>query len=184
MTRTATLRSLTAADIAALRSLWREGLTRFPLSFLLTAEEADGIPDAVLINGCERGDYWGAFWGEQLVAFAALRKNGLMRMSHTADLGPFYVAEGFQRQGVAKALLGRMLVHATEQGLRQVELCVDLENTSAQALYRQAGFRPFGVRPRSVVVDGRPRHDVLMLCPLDDMLAPDDVANFAQQVLG
>ncbi|KII18535.1 GNAT family N-acetyltransferase [Phaeobacter sp. S60] len=177
------LRQLVGADLADLRALWREGLTAFPASFLMTAEEADGIPDASLINGLESGAYWGAFLGDQLVGFAVLRQGGLSRLSHTADLGPFYISAAYQRRGVAKALLTRVLDQARARGLKQVELCVDQENHAARRLYEDAGFRPFGLRPRSVVVEGQPRNDVLMLCPLDNALAADAIPSLARQAL-
>ncbi|AFO86172.1 GNAT family N-acetyltransferase [Phaeobacter inhibens] len=177
------LRELVGADLADLRVLWREGLTAFPASFLMTAEEADGIPDASLLSGFESGSYWGVFISDQLVGFAVLRQGGLSRLSHTADLGPFYISADYQRQGVAKALLARVLDQARERGLKQVELCVDQENHAARRLYENAGFRPFGLRPRSVVVESQPRNDVLMLCPLDNALAADEIPSLARQVL-
>ncbi|MFV1497687.1 GNAT family N-acetyltransferase [Phaeobacter sp. JH20_02] len=177
------LRRLVKADLADLRALWREGLTEFPASFLMTVEEADSIPDAALISGFESGAYWGAFAEERLVGFAVLRQGGLSRISHTADLGPFYISRAYQGQGMARALLTQILGHTREIGLTQVELCVDQENKKAQRLYQQAGFRPFGLRPRSVMLGSEPRHDVLMLCPLDDTLPPDMISQLARRVL-
>ena len=46
------------------------------------------------------------------------------------------VAPPFQRRGLGKALLGRLLAHAKEQGCREAWLITDLDNIAARALYR------------------------------------------------
>ncbi|MFS4581363.1 N-acetyltransferase family protein [Phaeobacter sp. C3_T13_0] len=177
------LRRLAKADLNDLRALWREGLMQFPASFLMTVEEAADISDATLLTGFESGAYLGVLIEDRLVGFAVLRRGGLSRISHAADLGPFYISSAYQRQGLAKALLAHVLDHAREAGVRQIELCVDAENSAGQALYLQAGFRPFGLRPRSVIIGDKPRNDVLMLCPLDGALAADAIQSLAKQVL-
>ena len=65
------------------------------------------------------------------------------------------------------ALIRSVLDAARARGVLQVELCVDARNAGARALYETMGFVAFGLRPRSVIVDGAARDDVLMLCKLD-----------------
>lgn len=47
-----------------------------------------------------------------------------------------------------------------------------------------AGFNAFGPRPRSVLLGGTERHDVLMLCSLDTSLNRQDIVQRAAALLG
>ena len=51
-----------------------------------------------------------------------------------------------RRRGVARALVGRVLAYARENGARLVLLEVRQSNDAARALYRSAGFSENGVR--------------------------------------
>ncbi|HZC14562.1 MAG TPA: GNAT family N-acetyltransferase [Thermoleophilaceae bacterium] len=50
-------------------------------------------------------------------------------------------APDFRRRGVARALLERITDEARERGCTHVALETELENSTARALYRSAGFR-------------------------------------------
>lgn len=70
------------------------------------------------------------------------------------------VEPAFRRRGIARALLEAGLAALRRRGAGEVFLEVRVSNAAAQALYRQAGFRPVGQRPgyyRS------PREDALVL---------------------
>lgn len=64
------------------------------------------------------------------------------------------VAPERRRQGVASALLGRLLELTKEDMLRGYTLEVRVSNTAAIALYERFGFRPKGVR-RGYYTDNR-----------------------------
>ncbi|WP_425040629.1 N-acetyltransferase family protein [Primorskyibacter sp. S187A] len=162
------IRRLTPRDLEAYRKLWLEGLRLFPDAFLLTESEARLVSDATLTRALAAGHHWGAEQDGTVVAIATLRRAGPHRLQHTADIGPFYVQPAAQGRGLGRQLLDAMLASAREEGLLQVELCVDAENKRAQQMYRNAGFEQFGRRPRSVMIDNTPRDDLLMLCKLDD----------------
>ncbi|WP_412552427.1 N-acetyltransferase family protein [Shimia sp. MIT1388] len=161
------IRALTPGDLDAYRGLWWHGLSADPSAFLLTAAEAVATPDSALVAKLSAGEVIGAFDGETLVGFVALRRGGPSRMRHMADLGPLYVHPSARRRGLARALLDAAVAAALEMGVLQLELCVDNQNLGAQALYQACGFQQIGLRPRSVIVDGQPRDDVLMLRQLD-----------------
>ena len=160
-------RQLVQGEAAQFHALWVEGLRQFPAAFLLTEQEATSTSLEHIEQGIEAGHHWGVWRGERLIALASMRRSGLERLRHTADIGPFYVCAKQQGQGTAKHLLQTMLTHARTQGLLQVELSVDAKNTKARKLYEAAGFVCFGNRPRSVIIDSIARDDHLMICMLD-----------------
>lgn len=161
------IRQLTPDDAAGFHALWLDGLRRFPAAFLLTENEARATPVDAIAQAMEAGGHWGAFEGRRLVAMGVLRRGGPERLRHTGDLGPFYVHPDVQGRGVGKSLLSAMLDAARADGLLQVELCVDQTNDAARHLYEAAGFTQFGLRPRSVLLDGQPRDDLLMMVQFD-----------------
>lgn len=161
------IRPLTIDDLEAYRALWLDGLRRVPDAFLLTEVEALALTDISLIAKLQNERIWGSFAQDRLNGIVAMQPGRLERLRHTADIGPLYVHPSAQGQGVAQALLSAAIVAARDMGLLQLELCVDATNTRAIALYQAAGFVQFGRRPRSVIVNCRPRDDLLMLKALD-----------------
>ncbi|SMP18480.1 GNAT family N-acetyltransferase [Shimia sagamensis] len=161
------IRALTAGNLNAYRSLWLHGLSADPSAFLLTAAEAVATADSALVAKLSAGEVIGAFDSEALVGFVALRRGGPERMRHMADVGPLYVHPSARRRGLARALLDAAVDAALQMGVLQLELCVDSQNLGAQVLYQACGFEQIGLRPRSVIVDGVARNDLLMLRQLD-----------------
>ena len=163
-----TVRRLTPKDLSAFRALWADGLMRVPSAFLFSAEEVRAIPNRDVERGLQANLTLGAFdAGNRLVGFVSARRGGPKRMRHMADVGPLYVRPEAQGQGFGRALMEAVLQQLAEAGVQQAELCVDVENTQAQALYHALGFVVFGRRPRSVLIDGVGRDDVLMIKALD-----------------
>ncbi|MCT4555407.1 MAG: GNAT family N-acetyltransferase [Pelagimonas sp.] len=161
------IRQLTQADLPAFRALLEQGLAQEPLSFLLTAKELRAIPEQDMAPGFDEGRHFGAFLDGDLVAIASIKRGGVARLRHMADLGPIYVAPQARRRGFARGLVCAAIEAAQAAGLLQLELAVDAQNAGAIALYETLGFVRFGLRPRSVIVAGVPRDDVLMLRRLD-----------------
>lgn len=163
-----TIRRLTPRDLSAFRALWAEGLMRVPSAFLLGAEEVRAIPNKDIERRLETDLHLGAFDDAgRLVGFVIARRGGPKRMRHMADIGPLYVRDGAEGQGVGRRLMETLLQQLAEAGLLQAELVVDVQNTRAQTLYNSLGFVVFGRRPRSVVIDGVPRDDYLLIRALD-----------------
>jgi len=160
-------RQLVASEADAFHALWLEGLRAYPEAFLLTEGEAMNVSLAQISSAMEAGTHWGVVQSDTIVAIASLRRMIPVQASHSAELGPFYVTPSVQGQGAARLLLDTVKNFARAQGVKQIELCVDVQNQRANALYEAAGFEVFGTRPRSVIVNGVARDDHLMLCLLD-----------------
>ncbi|MDR3739159.1 MAG: ribosomal protein S18-alanine N-acetyltransferase [Terracidiphilus sp.] len=64
-----------------------------------------------------------------------------------ADLESIAVADAFQRQGIASALMAELSTRLSAAGVTSVLLEVRVSNSPAQALYTALGFAPVGRRP-------------------------------------
>lgn len=163
-----TIRQLTSKDLSAFRAIWAEGLMTFPGAFLFGAEEVRAIPNEDVARGLDANMHFGAFGDDtRILGFISARRGGPRRLRHMADVGPLFVKPEAQGQGIGRALLEAVLKALQADGVLQAELVVDEENTRAQAMYLAAGFHQFGRRPRSVMIDGVARHDLLMIKALD-----------------
>ena len=60
--------------------------------------------------------------------------------SHVRDFVELHVLEASRRLGVASRLVGAVIDHAGERGLRGVRLLVRPENDPARRMYARAGF--------------------------------------------
>lgn len=70
-------------------------------------------------------------------------------------------------QGIASALLTRLLVRAAGAGARSCFLEVAADNGPARRLYDRLGFRKVGLRPRYYrAPDGTARDAIIMACDL------------------
>lgn len=161
------IRRLDPGDMTALYHLWIEGLAECPNAFLASAEEARKEPVTRFEDGLKVGQYWGAFDGGTLVGYAALRGFALVRQSHAAEFGPFYVSKSHAGRGLGRAILAAVIDDARAKGFLQIELSAWVGNHIAIKLYEDFGFKSFGRRPRSVIIDGAPCDDLLMMLMLD-----------------
>ncbi|HET6792815.1 MAG TPA: ribosomal protein S18-alanine N-acetyltransferase [Acidimicrobiales bacterium] len=72
--------------------------------------------------------------------------SGLMVGTEDAHVTTIAVDPAWQRRGIATRLMANMVRVALERGARNLTLEVRVGNTGAQALYRQFGFVPAGIR--------------------------------------
>lgn len=81
--------------------------------------------------------------GSEVVAYG-----GLMFAVDEAHVTNIAVAPEVQRRGFARRMLLRLANVAVERGFTALTLEVRVSNTAAQAMYRQFGFAPAGIRQR------------------------------------
>lgn len=77
---------------------------------------------------------------------AVIGYSGLMLGTEDAHVTTIAVDPGWQRRGVGTLLLLNMGLLARDRGARNLTLEVRVSNYGAQALYRQFGFVPAGIR--------------------------------------
>jgi ribosomal protein S18 acetylase RimI-like enzyme len=99
---------------------------------------------------------FGAFVGGELTGVVGLAREARAKNRHKATVFGMYVAPGFGRRGVGRALIRHVVAAARrEPGLEQLVLTVTQTNDAARGLYESEGFRSFGIEPRAIRVDGR-----------------------------
>lgn len=132
-----------------------KALRRFPADF-----EASHIDDLHQFNG----PIFGAFNDkDDLIGVVGLRQEQLLKTRHKGLIWGMVVAPGHQGCGVGKGLLEAAIAHARGlRGLEQLCLVVGEHNTIARRLYESIGFKPFGLEPRELKVDGKYYHGVHM----------------------
>lgn len=87
-----------------------------------------------------------------IVGDAEIKQLAPKRCAHVGVLS-VGVHPDFQRRGIGRALMQRLIDHGRERGLKRLELNVRSDNHGAQALYRGLGFRHEGTRSKFIALD-------------------------------
>jgi ribosomal-protein-alanine N-acetyltransferase len=82
-----------------------------------------------------------ARYGQRVIGYG-----GLMLAVGDAHVTTLAVAPGWQRRGIGRVLLLRLAREACARGAAHLTLEVRVTNVAAQALYREFGFVPAGIR--------------------------------------
>jgi len=153
------VRTLTADDVDAYRSVRRRALVEHPEAFTSTPESLDRhTPEEVAasLQPTELRRPFGAFVHGELVGMAAFARNDNPKTAHWAGLYQMYVAPEQRGQGLGMELVQALVDHTRQQpGLEQLRLTVTVGNAAAEQLYARAGFAPGCVEERVLKVNGR-----------------------------
>ncbi len=129
--------------------------------------------DTAAVTVDERRDWFAAFdparrpiWvaesGGRIAGWLGLRSfYGRPAYHRTVEVAA-YVDPGFQRRGIARALLAHAIDSAPALGIATLVAFVFGHNDASVALFREAGFSPWGELPRVAELDGVER-DLLIL---------------------
>ena len=162
------IRQLNAGDLAAYRALHRFGMNESPAGFVDVAETDAERPDGEVAAMLERGEGWGAFDGDRLVAKLVIDALPYPSLAHTFWVHAVYVHPDARGSGASAALLRAALEAARGRGAARAALWVNGENGHARALYERLGFRETGRIPGGISIAGRRIDDVLMSLILDE----------------
>lgn len=165
------IRALDAADVADYADLRVAAIDDAPAAFWPTRDEEMGRSTteiAARLRPTRNQIMFGAFYRQQLIGIAGLRREALRKVRHKGTVWGVFVAPQWRRQGVARALLQAVIAHARELGdMVQIHLYVNGENPSARALYSGLGFIVYGREPRSMRVGEVYYDEDLMVLFLD-----------------
>jgi ribosomal protein S18 acetylase RimI-like enzyme len=152
---TLSIRRLAPADAPSFRTLRLRALREHPDAFTSSWEDDREQPLEACAARLARHAFWGAYEGSELYGFVGLEREARAKNAHKATVVAMYVAPEASGRGVGRALLAALLAHARDEGLESLVLTVTEGNAAAQHLYREVGFRSFGVEPDAIRVDGR-----------------------------
>jgi len=151
------IRPLCSDDVEEFRNLRGEALTNHPGEFATSAADWWAAPmekiAALLADppGPD-GALLGAFDGS-LVGMAGLGRESKQHVRHKASVWGLYVEPGARRRGLARALVGELIVHARAVGVETIRAVATSANASALGLLASLGFEEFGREPRSRKID-------------------------------
>lgn len=164
------IRPLTESDLCSYRALRLQALRECPAAFGASPASEQALSDAQILDrfaGAAGQIMWGSFDdSDRLCATLGLYRDLGEKTAHKGHLFAMYVAEQARAQGLARRLLETAIEHGQSLNLRQLMLGCNASNAGALRLYEQAGFRPYGLEPAALHVDGRFFDEVLMVLEL------------------
>lgn len=160
------IKILEPADAPAFRKLRLEGLKNQPEAFGAAYEEEAALPLAEIERRLAEGTVFGAFAGGELVGVAGFLVPGVAKKRHKGVLWGVYVRAGARNAGLGTALVSAVIAHARTR-VEQLHTTVVTDNAPARHLYRKLGFRPYGLEPRALKVEGRCYDEQLLVLMLE-----------------
>lgn len=151
------IRPLSSEDVVFYRALWLRALWEHPTAFATTYSEEQELSNEDFRTRLKMNPKQvnhGAFEAAQLLGFTTLIRPTRIKLRHRATLTGLYVVPAARGRGIASALLNAALDSARAWGVSDVALHVTLDNDRARRLYKDRGFLPYGVEPRSLFVEG------------------------------
>jgi RimJ/RimL family protein N-acetyltransferase len=165
------IRPLAEPDATAFRQIRLQAISDSPSAVWPTyEEEAKRTVEEIeaRIQRTPTQVVFGAFIDAKLVGIAGLRREPLKQVEHKAVLWGVFISPDRRREGLARKLFSRALSFARDEGVLQIQLCVNAENERARRLYRSLGFKPFGLEPRAMRVGDKYFDEEHMVLRLDE----------------
>ena len=152
-----TTREVTDADMAAVLSIYAEGLATRNATF------ETKVPTAhQLRSKWSPAMAWVAEMDGQVVGWTAVTPVSARECYSGVGETSVYVAESARGRGVGKALLFTQVTEADKLGMWTLQTSIFPENRASLALHHSAGYRTLAVRTRIAQLDGVWRDTVLL----------------------
>jgi ribosomal protein S18 acetylase RimI-like enzyme len=158
------IRRLDAGDTEAYRALRLQALRTDPVAF--SSAHADEAAQPSAFFAARMPNTFGCFVDDALVGSVGLIVAPGEKVRHRGTIVGMYVRQEHRGHGHARQLMAFAIATARAAGLSSVRLAVTVGNAAAEALYRELGFRPYGVEPDAIRVDGIRYDETLMLLDL------------------
>jgi len=169
--------ALSAAHARQYRALMLHAYEHAADAFTSTVEERAREPESWWIQRIAdptgMAIAFGAFEGSELVGTVALEFSAKPKTKHKALVIGMYVMPEWRGNGAARALLQAAIDRCKSRGdILVMQLTVTDGNEPAMALYRNAGFRPFGTEPMAIRTPAGFRSKVHMWLDLSPLRMP------------
>lgn len=167
------LRRLGRGDAAGYRALRLEALRESPTIFSEDFAEASAV-DVVSYEKMIPNDgvsaVVGAFDGRILAGMACLTVPAASHIRHKGFVWGTYVRPDYRGRELSKRIVGWIIEHARPH-LSLLQTSANTQNYAARSLYIGLGFKPFGVEPRALRIQGHEYDEELFALDLDNPLA-------------
>lgn len=164
------VRRLVEADAPVYRALRLAGLAAHPQAFGSSWEEEAAYDDTVWrqrVAPPPPNVSLGGFVDGRLAGIAGIIVSPRLKQQHKGTVVGVYVEPAARGSGLSRGLLAFLITEARASGLLLLQLAVSAGNVPARRLYAAHGFRPYGIEPRALRIDGRFVDDELMMLDLD-----------------
>ena len=166
------IRPFEVNDAAALWRLRMTALHTDPWSFAESVEELRQISveeyGRRIGEGGDGNFVIGAFEGERGLGMCGFYRETLIKRRHKGHLWGVFVLPAARGKGLGRALAERAIATARElPDLKSIQLTVSVTREAARGLYRQLGFRVFGVESRGLGIGGEFVDEEHMILDLD-----------------
>lgn len=159
---TASVRRLVPGDLDAMRAIRLEALRLNPECFGADLEIEEAFTAEEWLARMATAVTFGGFVDGVLSGIAVFARSRSKKTAHTGELGAMYVKAGVRGSGLAGALIGAIVDHATRD-VEQIKLTVNAENARAIRFYERHGFRVIGKYPNSLRIGERTYDELIML---------------------
>ncbi len=156
-----TTRRLTAADLAAYRTVRNEGLTNDSGSFRISVADDDAQGEAVWKKRLDEDYVVAVEDGGRILGIGGFSRMSGTKADHKGLIWGMYVRPEARGKGVGDLVLQALVAHA-QTVVRQLQLTVVAANPRAIAFYQRHGFRLYGVEPESIRHEGGFLDEALM----------------------
>ncbi|MBI4219956.1 MAG: GNAT family N-acetyltransferase [Chloroflexi bacterium] len=149
------VRELGERDVVAFRDLRARALSEHPEWFGKPYETFVGLPmeNVARSMSSPRAFTIGAFDGDSLVGIARCSYEPGAKDAHKALVTSVYVAPEARGRGIGKSLMKTLIAAAARwPGVEELRLAVVVDNVGARQLYRDLGFKVWGIEPRSMKI--------------------------------
>jgi ribosomal protein S18 acetylase RimI-like enzyme len=157
------IRILCADDVEAFRRIRLEALRVEPSSYASSAEDWESLSEDEWRRRLQDTRVFVVFQQDEPVAIMGMKRQPASKMAHRATVVMVYVRATLRGTGLATRVLDRLVEHALDNGIRQLELAVSAENAAAIQFYRRAGFVEAGLIPGGFLHEGREIDDLIMV---------------------
>jgi L-amino acid N-acyltransferase YncA len=163
------IRDMLPADYPAVAAIYQQGIDTQNATFETTAPDWETwnkrhLPHCRLV----------AIEGHLVIGFVALMPYSSRTVYNGVGVLSVYIHNGFQGQGVGRALLNALIEASEKAGMWTLQAGILPENKGSIALHRKLGFRKVGYRQKIAKLEGQWR-DILLLERRSRVVGVEDI---------